>query len=177
MKDQEWELPLVRIYCLVFLIGQAHVFFMTFLKNQSWNMTCGADINPYEDRHLGNMILWTPYVSKPFSITWSTVAYLVNYPFIIIIFFGHGRSPCRILVPWPRIEPRPQQWVHWVITTGPPGIPEPFVLYIVSFYFIVLSWLQSYTLIYQDSILYSVCHFQNTLWYLFLPSTIIRRQH
>ena len=103
-------------------------------------MTCGADLNPCEDRHLGNMILWTPYVSKPFSITWSTVGYFVTYPFIL--FFGHGHSPCRILVPWPRIEPRPQQWVHWVITTGPPGIPEPFVLYIVSLNFIVLSWSQ-----------------------------------
>ena len=46
-------------------------------------MTCGADLNPYEDRYLGNMILWTPYVSKPFSITWSTVGCFVTYSFIL----------------------------------------------------------------------------------------------
>ena len=26
-----------------------------------------------------------------------------------------------ILVPWPRIEPGPQKWKLWVLTTGPPG--------------------------------------------------------
>ena len=28
---------------------------------------------------------------------------------------------CRILVPRPGIEPGPQQWKHWVLTTGKPG--------------------------------------------------------
>ena len=66
-------------------------FSMTFLKNQSWNMTCGADLNPYEDRYLGNMILWTPYVSKPFSITWSTVGCFVTYSFILF-FLAASKS-------------------------------------------------------------------------------------
>ena len=27
----------------------------------------------------------------------------------------------KILVPWPQIEPGPQKWEHWVLTTGLPG--------------------------------------------------------
>ena len=41
---------------------------------------------------------------------------------IRVCFFGGGAVPSGIfLVPWPGIEPRPWQWKHWVLTTGPPG--------------------------------------------------------
>ena len=31
------------------------------------------------------------------------------------------KAQCRISVPWPDVEPRPQQWKHWIVTTRPPG--------------------------------------------------------
>ena len=38
----------------------------------------------------------------------------------IFFFFGHAVA-YGILVPWPRIKPRPLQLKHWVLTTGVPG--------------------------------------------------------
>ena len=40
--------------------------------------------------------------------------------FIIFIFWPH-HAVCRILVPWPRIEPGPRQWKYQLLTTGLPG--------------------------------------------------------
>ena len=36
-------------------------------------------------------------------------------------FFGHAGMACRISVPWPGIEPRPQHWKPRILTTRPPG--------------------------------------------------------
>ena len=36
-------------------------------------------------------------------------------------FFGHATGLVGILVPRPGIEPGPQQWKCWLLTTGPPG--------------------------------------------------------
>ena len=41
--------------------------------------------------------------------------------FLFFFFFWPCHVVCGILVPWPGIEPGPQQWKHWVLTTGPPG--------------------------------------------------------
>ena len=41
----------------------------------------------------------------------------------IYLFFGRGHAVawCGISVPRPGIEPGPQWWNHWALTTGPPG--------------------------------------------------------
>ena len=36
---------------------------------------------------------------------------------LVCLFIRFGRN----LVPRPGIKPEPQQWRHWVLTTGPPG--------------------------------------------------------
>ena len=49
-----------------------------------------------------------------------------------LTFFFFGRAPQlarSYLVPWPGIKPRPWQWKHWVLTTGPPGNPQTFVFW------------------------------------------------
>ena len=47
--------------------------------------------------------------------------FILFYLFIIFLIFWLHRATCRILVPQPGIESRPQQWKHQVLTTGPPG--------------------------------------------------------
>ena len=47
--------------------------------------------------------------------------------FCFLTFWPHC-VPCRILVPWPGIEPMPLQWKHGFITTGPPGMSQEVVL-------------------------------------------------
>ena len=39
----------------------------------------------------------------------------------LINYFSPCSAACRILDPWPGIEPRPQQWKHQVPIPGPPG--------------------------------------------------------
>ena len=39
----------------------------------------------------------------------------------IYLFIWSYLMACELLVPWPGIEPSPQQWERWVLTTGPPG--------------------------------------------------------
>ena len=39
-----------------------------------------------------------------------------------LLFGGRPRCvACGILLPWPGLNPGPQQWEHGVLTTGPPG--------------------------------------------------------
>ena len=38
-----------------------------------------------------------------------------------LIFFWLHHAACRILIPWPGIEPHPLQWKHGVLITGLPG--------------------------------------------------------
>ena len=45
-----------------------------------------------------------------------------------LFFFWLCYVACRILVPRPGIEPRPQQWAHWVLTTRPPGNSQTWAL-------------------------------------------------
>ena len=40
---------------------------------------------------------------------------------VIIIIFCCCYVACRILVPWPGLNPGPQQWNRWVLSTGLPG--------------------------------------------------------
>ena len=40
---------------------------------------------------------------------------------LLLLLFWPRWVACRILVPWPGIEPGVRQWEHWVLTTGPPG--------------------------------------------------------
>ena len=40
--------------------------------------------------------------------------------FFLSLFWPH-RTACGISVPRPGVEPRPRQWKHQVLTTGPPG--------------------------------------------------------
>ena len=49
------------------------------------------------------------------------------------LFFWPHHTACRILVPWSGIEPGPQQWKHWVPTSGPPGNSLNFFIYVFSF--------------------------------------------
>ena len=49
------------------------------------------------------------------------------FPLFFYLFFWPRHVACRILVPWPGIEPRPRQWKRRVLTTGPPG-NSPFTL-------------------------------------------------
>ena len=85
------------------------------------------------------------YISKKFAIV---TEYVANFPHFINIttfllystFSIHNFTllmysdesnfslflwpycmACRVLVPWPGIEPRPWQWKHQVLTTGLPG--------------------------------------------------------
>ena len=45
---------------------------------------------------------------------------------LLFFFFWPYCVVCEILVPQAGIEPRPRQWKHGVLTTGPPGIPVYF---------------------------------------------------
>ena len=38
------------------------------------------------------------------------------------VFFWSYLASCRILVPWPGVEPRARQWKYQVLTAGPSGI-------------------------------------------------------
>ena len=51
--------------------------------------------------------------------------------FLFVCLFGGGGvwpccAACGILVPWPGIEPRAQQWKRQALTTGPPGNSQEF---------------------------------------------------
>ena len=46
--------------------------------------------------------------------------FLFLFIYLFIYFWPHHVA-CRFLAPWPGIEPRPWQWKHGVLTTGPPG--------------------------------------------------------
>ena len=54
---------------------------------------------------------------------WSNIAELRVLCLFVCLFvcFWLCCVACGILVPWPGIEPGPQQWKHRVLTTGPPG--------------------------------------------------------
>ena len=47
--------------------------------------------------------------------------------FFYLTFWPHC-VPCRMLVPWPGIEPMPLQWKHEFITIGPPEMSQEVVL-------------------------------------------------
>ena len=57
---------------------------------------------------LSKYIIWR--VSSSFWLHW-----------LFIDLFRLYQAACRILVPWPGIEPGPWQWEHGVLTTEPPG--------------------------------------------------------
>ena len=46
--------------------------------------------------------------------------FFIPSPKSVILPSSKYQLACGILVPQPGIEPRPQQWKHWVLTTGPP---------------------------------------------------------
>ena len=50
----------------------------------------------------------------------------------IIFFFWPCHTVCWILVPWPGIEPEPQQWKHRILTTGLPVNSQSVILRIRS---------------------------------------------
>ena len=54
------------------------------------------------------------------QFSWKTVALRVRSSSVLGLFSLLGHTACRILVPRPRIEPRPWQWKCWVLTTGLP---------------------------------------------------------
>ena len=62
------------------------------------------------------------------------LAILVGYGVVShhSFFFFFCCTACGILVPWPGIEPGPQQWEHWVLITGLPGNSLTVVLICVS---------------------------------------------
>ena len=47
---------------------------------------------------------------------------------VLFFFFSPRHTACRILVPYPGIEPVPLQWRCGVLTTGPPGKSQEWVL-------------------------------------------------
>ena len=58
-------------------------------------------------------------------------------------FFWLCHEACRILIPWAEIEPRPWQWKHQVLTTGPPGNFQLYTfLFVVQFCVLVISTVQ-----------------------------------
>ena len=46
---------------------------------------------------------------------------VIHLRVVFFSFFWPYCAACRILVPWPGIEPGPWQWKPQVLTTGPPG--------------------------------------------------------
>ena len=46
---------------------------------------------------------------------------VLAFSFACVLFFFFLVPHVRNLILWPGIEPRPQQWKHWVLTTGLPG--------------------------------------------------------
>ena len=53
----------------------------------------------------------------PLPSPWRSIS---RYFFYLFIFWPYPGA-CRILIPWPGIEPVPLHWKHRVLTTGPPG--------------------------------------------------------
>ena len=53
-------------------------------------------------------------------------------------FFWLYHAACRILVPQPGIEPKPQQWKCQVLTTGLPG--NSLLFYFFIFLFLFFNW-------------------------------------
>ena len=70
-----------------------------------------------------------------FLILFYLFIYLFIYFLFFIFYFWPHSTACGISVPWPGIEPRPQQWKHWILTTRPPGNSHAFLFLIVNFYY------------------------------------------
>ena len=49
------------------------------------------------------------------------VCWIMIFFFRFIFYFLRSCAACRTLASQPGIKSRPQQWHHWVLTTGPPG--------------------------------------------------------
>ena len=61
---------------------------------------------------------------------------LLFVTFVYLSFLLCHHTACRILVPWPGMEPQSMEWKGWVLTTGPPGNFPFCIAYILIFFFL-----------------------------------------
>ena len=87
-----------------------------------------------------NICWWTTNCQAQYSLVYK------GYLMCIILFYFTlwlRRTACVILIPQKGIEPRPPQWKHRVLTTGPPGNSLYFKYY---FIFMITLWEMYYNL-------------------------------
>ena len=120
-----WMLRLIR----EFRWWQPELFIANFLISLSSNDLIHWSSLP-ESTSLTFNVLWdreTEKAKTPDHIIWapeSSCAWSHYYSWpshYFFFFFPPHCVVCGILVPQPENEPRPQQWKHRVLTTGPPG--------------------------------------------------------
>ena len=78
----------------------------------------------------------------------------------LFFFFWLRHMACRILVPCPGTEPRPQQWKCQVLTTGPPGNSQLWLIF---------NKIREYMCVYYQVIMLPLTAV--TLWDLFVYLT------
>ena len=80
-----------------------HLLRHTVSAHPTWR---SAPVTPVSSPHFSFIIHWSCYDS---------------FSFLFFFFSWPHHTACGILVPQTGIEPRPRQWKHQVLTTGPPG--------------------------------------------------------
>lgn len=64
----------------------------------------------------------------------------------------HSTFHPKAFIPWPGIEPEPQQWEHRILTTRPPGRYEPEILLQTQFKAVTAHWNQKVVNLHQDGV-------------------------
>ena len=95
------------------------VFGHQYLSSLASTETSRACLFPGVSSHRAQVIPLR--LIRPPQAQFSSLSLFLFLPLLFSFSFWPHHSPCRILVLWPGIEPRPQQWKHRVLTTGPPG--------------------------------------------------------
>ena len=101
---------------------------------------------------------WLLWFSQKFSIAFGLLfslgrLFFLAFSFLSFFFFFFFLAVCRVLIPWPGIEPRPHQWKRWILTAGTPENPLLDLIYCNGLYFLdwepILEFYQPLSILFQ----------------------------